>query len=449
MPRRRNLACAGAARAAAAALGLALVLFPSAASAIPVFARVYDKPCGACHTVYPQLNPEGERFRLNGLHGFKPAVEPIRIAPRLDVPGTVPIAFALAAGGDFIKVDVPGARAPVSKRFNLNFASVLVGAELGPHLAFLGDWAPLVTNPRTGEEIFNTRAGIAFLQAHGDAGSWLGNARVGLFELPLGTSPRVHRLSVAGYLTYGVDAYSLLGRPPPARGAGVRPQETTSLASTQLGVELSAFQSQSGLSLAAGAVAGSNNREDQNRAKDVFVRLGQQFGYHRAGVFLYYSPDLLDHASPRDDALRVGPDVTFYWRRLQVMGQVLAGRQGNPTGVHESMWWVGGFGEVNYRLTPRLVSLMRLEHVTTPSFDDRDHGGSTRVRRHIWEVTGGGQWLVEDNLKLIVEGTYDANHEAVSDSTVQVWSVTVRVATAFWPFTPPGLSRWLGLGGQQ
>jgi hypothetical protein len=107
------------------------------------------------------------------------------------------------------------------------------------------------------------------------------------------------------------------------------------------------------------------------------------------------------------------------------------------------MWWLGGFGEVNYRLTPRLLALARLEHVGMPTFDDRARGGGTRVRRHIWEVTGGGQWLIEENLKLIVEGTYDTNHEAVSDRTVEVWSVTIRIATAFWPFTPPALSRWL------
>jgi hypothetical protein len=78
-----------------------------------------------------------------------------------------------------------------------------------------------------------------------------------------------------------------------------------------------------------------------------------------------------------------------------------------------------------------------------PTFDDQQRGGTARVRRHIWEVTGGLQWLVEENLKLQVEGTYDANHEAVADQTVQVWSVTLRLTTAFWPFTPPVLPRWI------
>jgi hypothetical protein len=424
---------------------LAIVSAPGGARAIPVFARIYDKPCSACHTVYPQLNPEGERFRANGLHGFTPAVEPIKVGRELELPGTLPLAISLAAGGDFIKVDVPGQPSPVSKRFNLEFLSVLVGAELGPHLAFLGDYAPLFTNPRTGEEIVNTRAGIAFLQAHGEAAGWLGNARLGLFELPLGVSPRVHRLSVQGYLVYGVDAFSMLGRPQPDRHGGLAPQETLNLGSTQLGLELSALRA-GGFGVSLGSVAGSNNREDQNHAKDVFLRVSQAFGFHHAGLFLYYSPDVLAHQSPTDRAFRVGPDATLYWRSVQITGQLLAAHDANPTGRDAGMWWLGGFGEVDWRLTPQVVTLLRLDHVGMPTFDDRTSGGETHVRRSIWETTGGAQWLIEQNLKLIVEATYDANHEAIRDATVETWSVTVRLATAFWPLTPPLLGRFFDRG---
>jgi hypothetical protein len=47
------------------ALGWMLVL-PSAANAIPAFARKYETSCLTCHTVYPKLNPFGEAFRRNG-----------------------------------------------------------------------------------------------------------------------------------------------------------------------------------------------------------------------------------------------------------------------------------------------------------------------------------------------------------------------------------------------
>ena len=45
-----------------AAAALAVLLGAGRAAAIPVFARIYGKPCSACHTVYPQLNPAGRRF---------------------------------------------------------------------------------------------------------------------------------------------------------------------------------------------------------------------------------------------------------------------------------------------------------------------------------------------------------------------------------------------------
>jgi hypothetical protein len=139
----------------------------------------------------------------------------------------------------------------------------------------------------------------------------------------------------------------------------------------------------------------------------------------------------------------MGPDARLWFRSLQLTGQLLAARDGNPTGTHEALWWIGGFVEADYRLHPRLMSLFRAEHVTMPTFDDGERGGTARVRRHVWQLTSGMQWLIEENLKLQVEGTYSTNREAVSDTTVDAWSVTVRLTTAFWPFTPPGIARWI------
>jgi hypothetical protein len=69
------------------ALAITCVLQPTPAAAIPVFARIYDKPCGTCHTVFPQLNPQGETFRAHGFHGLPTAVKPLH-AGSLEVPGT-------------------------------------------------------------------------------------------------------------------------------------------------------------------------------------------------------------------------------------------------------------------------------------------------------------------------------------------------------------------------
>jgi hypothetical protein len=54
-------------RLSAGLLGCILVVaLPAEVSAIPAFARKYKTSCQTCHTAFPQLNPFGEAFRLNG-----------------------------------------------------------------------------------------------------------------------------------------------------------------------------------------------------------------------------------------------------------------------------------------------------------------------------------------------------------------------------------------------
>ena len=122
------------------AVVVSCVLMPRPASAIPVFARIYDKPCSACHTVYPQLNPAGEDFRAHGLHGLRPAIAPRPLGAHLDVPGTLPLALSFAAGEDVTRTDAPGQPSATHSRTNFNVLALLAGGELGPHLAFLADY---------------------------------------------------------------------------------------------------------------------------------------------------------------------------------------------------------------------------------------------------------------------------------------------------------------------
>jgi hypothetical protein len=263
--------------------------------AIPVFARVYDKPCSACHTTFPQLNPAGEDFRARGLHGFTPVIKPIKVGSAFELPGTLPLALAFGVGEDLSKVDTPGKENPTRTHLNFEFLSLFSGGELGPHLAYLVDYAPVITNPQTGEISINTRLGLGFLQAHQEWGRWLLNLKAGLFELPLAASPRVHRLSVQPYLTYSLNAYSLLGRPPPTRGAR---KDTLNLSATQIGVELNGLDPEGGFGWSIGATNGSNNRWDNNASKDFYFRLSQAYGFHKAGLFLYYRPHSVYSAPP-------------------------------------------------------------------------------------------------------------------------------------------------------
>ena len=402
------------------------------ADAIPAFARIYGKPCHACHTVYPQLNAAGEAWRAHGLHGMRPVVEPIAAGPYFAVPGTLPLALQFAFGEDVTHTRPPSAEESTVTHFNFEFLSLLAGGELGPYLSFLADYAPVITNPQTGEITHPTRPGIAFAQAHAEPWGWLGNLRLGLFELPLGESPRVHRLSVRPYLIYGITAFGLLGQSPPVTD---RRTDSLVLSSAQIGGEASMLDPDSGLQGAVGVVTGSNNRIDNNDSADVFVRVGQELSTHRAGLLLYYGPDNLSTAS--EHVLRLGPDLTLYSRRARLAAQFLAGWDSNPTARQVDLWYYGGFVQGDYRLTTALIALLRLDYVGMPDFDDQSAGGSKHIRRRIWEITGGAQYLIQENLKVVAEVTYSENHEAVSDATATGLTATLRIATAFWPLTPP------------
>jgi hypothetical protein len=422
-------------------VGVAVLSWPAGAGAIPVFARIYGKPCHACHTVYPQLNPAGEALRARGLHGMRPVIAPITLGPYFAVPGTVPLALSFAVGEDVTYTRLPGPSGPTEStvtHFNFEFLSLLAGGELGPYLSFFADYAPVFTNPATGEIDHPTRPGIAFGQAHAQPWGWLANLRVGLFELPLGESPRVHRLSVRPYLIYGMTAFRLLARPPPVTD---RRTDSLVLASAQIGAEASLLEPVGGLQSAVGVVAGSNNRIDNNDNADFFIRIGQELSTRRTGLFLYYGPNTLSTCN--DQVLRLGPDFTWFARRGRVAAQFLAGWDSNPTGQGVSMWYYGGFLEGDFRITTTLIVLLRVDAVGMPPFNDLAAGGTSDVERSIWEVTGGAQYLIREDLKVVAEVTYSENHDAVSDLTATGLTATLRIATAFWPLTPPLVTEWL------
>jgi hypothetical protein len=422
----------------ALAVGVGCALRPAPAAAVPVFARLYDKPCGTCHTVFPQLNPEGENFRAHGFHGLSPAVPALEVGSVVDVPGTLPLAVYFAAGEDLSAVDVSGRHDPTRTHFNLDFLSLLAGGELGRHLAFLLDYRFVETEPDTGKIETYSVPYQAYITAHAEPWAWLANVKGGWYELPLGVSPEIHRLSARPYLIYGANACTLLGVEPPH---GTCEDEPT-LAASQIGLDVSAVQPGGGLRWAVGFTNGSDNHLNGGASKDFYLHAAEGFGAYRPGLFIFYSPDIVGNGV-NDHTLRFGPNLDVYSRRVRVLGQFLAGYESNPTGHDVATWYYGGFLEGDYRLTTTLVSLLRVDYAWTPRFDDTTGGGDTDVRRRLWEITAGTQWLILQNLKLVAEVTYGEGHDGVSDQTTTMWAGTVRVVTAFWALTPPGVPEWL------
>jgi hypothetical protein len=295
------------------------------------------------------------------------------------------------------------------------------------------DYQFIETEPDSGNIDIYTLPYQAYLMGHAEGWGWLANLKAGWYELPLGVSPQIHRLSARPYLIYGLDACTLLDVTPP-RGAC---EDVPTLEEPQIGVEISALQGESGLAWSAGVTNGSDNRLEGTASRDFYFHVSQALGLHHIGFFVFYSPDIVG-AGVQDRALRLGPDLDLYTRQFRLLGQFLAGYESNPTGHLQALWYYGGFVEANYRLTTTLLSLLRVDSAWTPRFDDSMDGGDTQVRRRLWEITGGCQWLILQNLKAVVEITYGENHEAVRDRSVKTWAGTLRLVSAFWPLAPFG-----------
>ena len=150
-------------------------------------------------------------------------------------------------------------------------------------------------------------------------------------------------------------------------------------------------------------------------AKDVFARVGKAFGYHQAGFFLYYSPDMLEHERPRRGAaLRARlPGSTS--AASSCSGSCSpAATATRPASRARS----GGSAASSRRTTGCTRGSSRWRASSTSTCRPSTTAGAA-ARAHVRPPhlggDGGPQWLVDENVKLQVEGSYDANHEAVAN----------------------------------
>ncbi|MGD1075338.1 MAG: hypothetical protein ABR903_04580, partial [Thermodesulfovibrionales bacterium] len=54
------------------AIFLVTALLPQKSQAVPSFARQIQKPCTACHTVWPNLNQYGRQFKVKAYTDVSP-----------------------------------------------------------------------------------------------------------------------------------------------------------------------------------------------------------------------------------------------------------------------------------------------------------------------------------------------------------------------------------------
>lgn len=440
---------------AGASVLLALLAAPPA-QAIPAFSRLNGQSCGACHTAIPKLNQAGEEFRLSGYTRYEggasiPKVPPLKVG-KLSLPGILPISIKGTVGFDAVQtedrfretlrttIDTPNS-------INLEGFEIMAAAPLNRNLSFFVEF------PMAETEFENRRFRLEGPEAPEVAMVSLNNLfiddmvnlRFGAYELPLGISPQLRRVSIAPYQIYDVTAQRLL-QLEGASATGIESErETFALGKPQLLAELygTAYSERLGVSnmyirYHLGTSNDSNVNADNNGSKSVFGRVALTYMDQTVGVFGFYSPNTLDRARAdgfpglRNSTLRFGPDIylRFLDERLTVAAQHLWARDSDPTGVGKAFRYQGGFAEVNYVIPTSIgswVPLARFDYVLGNRFDntakalDNPLAPSPVVTKpRVFAYTGGLQYLPWENVRFMGEITYREQEEQLSKTVSTV-----------------------------
>jgi len=300
------------------------------------------------------------------------------------------------------------------------------------------------------------------------------NIKIGADQLPTGFSPEPNRLSVRSYLIYRRRALDLLS---PIQTDDLLPNNEGDrllrLGEPQIQVALNGILVPFGaltdvgkpealsFDYEVGITNGSNVNADPNTEKDFFGHVGIRWWGQRLGFFGYYSPDIYDD-NQRDTAAisnggimsgrqlanrtySFGPDLTLSLEPVDIPiwleTQVLFNHESDPTGFKKAFSWWGGFTQLNGKLPVNakflqwIIGYARYDWLQGDQFNDAAVGGVTGpVKPREWQVVGGLQWYILQNLKIITEYSrrqFTNNESAPQHQRVTDNFFTVRAAIGF------------------
>lgn len=186
-------------------LGLLSNLGPTAAWAIPAFARAYGVSCSTCHVAVSRRNEFGDAFRRAGYHWPASAAEgePLAAEPvegigasilTTQLPAYVPLALVATMSGSYA-FQPDSANPAVLGTPSIN---LLIGGTLGEYVGFFGTWA--------GQGAPNE----LYLAIHQPFSTPMLNFRLGVFEQTT-TLFKNNEMILTEYLggTSAIDGYTL------------------------------------------------------------------------------------------------------------------------------------------------------------------------------------------------------------------------------------------------
>lgn len=409
-------------------IGFCLLLLCMQSFSIPAFSRKYKTSCVTCHSVYPQLNPFGEAFRINGYQfpqedeektkeeqvplgseSYK-KVWPNAVWPNF-MPGSAP--FALRGRSGFVMTTVDSV---TTAEFGQPAVQLLGAGAIGKDVTmFVG--AHLFEAGTTGSlDRLYLKLDNLFTSLLPEKALYF---QVGQFipELvPFATNHRGITEAAYAFNTYDPTSEGAFaashghGAAATTGGHGAMGSTAFGIEQFQLGVEFSGII-KSRLRYVAGVVNGSGTMVDINSDKDFYGRLAYKFGglgfdgsskdsINNKGETSFtfsafgYKGIGTDTANMNYNFSRTGFDVNFYFRNLNFVGGYIMG----AGGVNNNQDYNLFFGEINCAVFPWLMGVLRYEQANP-------HGEEPlmRVIPHI-------SALIVPNVKIKIETRLNPDH---------------------------------------
>ena len=425
-------------------------------SAIPAFSRKYQTSCTTCHNNYPELNDFGEAFKKNGFKFPKDDEVFVKEPPVLlgskaqreafpgavypgEIPGYLPIAFRYEGNFTLNRKQPAGVIAqngfaPRTDLFAPNTFTIISAGSFGQNISFWID-----DDISTGGSGADGGLGDGYVK-YNDLGHIFKlpknalNVRFGQFELDLPfTQARTIYLS----------DYDVYGQPNVAGALGTANNQFT-LGAPQRGIEFGGTPNNGNFSWSLAVTNGTNDSGASRSSKDVYFRVSQKFNLERnpesrnaiqaagptgprdhtsirVGFLYYYGKNQQNQdgllfpglATIQEPFYRVGGDLRFKYRKLEVYGLGMFGHDDNhvvtpgapPTiALAHADKFSGGFAGANYWVYPWLIGTFHYDAVNSAA----DFANGTPASQHQTRnrFSPGFQVLVRANIKVVGEYQY-------------------------------------------
>ena len=272
----------------------------------------------------------------------------------------------------------------------------------------------------------------------------------GITHLPLGYASGKVRLSVNQYLIYERTALQLISpRDPSAVVGGDVNDSLFRLGEPQVIAEVNGMltfgkpvtdiskRETFWAEYHLGVTNGNNGKSSQNGGvKDVYGRWVMRWYNQTLGLFGFHSPDLygdnlrttastgtnvvggagiMSGLQTPNSSTRQGVDFTLSLVPFQIPvwldNQFMWNKESNPTGFSREFKWQGGFNQLNWQINKTNIVYGRYDRLKGGAYDDTSvtlNGvtGITRAMPKEHDYVVGWQHLIEQNVKLVVEGRY-------------------------------------------